>query len=343
MTGCCQKGTQAQEKENAQDLSALNMVSGQVRHDWQRNEIAGIYRSPLLELVFTAGKVHRQHHDPRLIQQCTLLSVKTGGCSEDCGYCSQSAHHDTDVKAEEMLDLDQVYAAAVAARENGSTRFCMGAAWRQVRDDQQFDQVLAMVKKVRALGLETCVTLGMLTAPQAQQLKTAGLTAYNHNLDSSESFYPKVVSTRTYKERLDTLKNVRQAGIRVCCGGIIGMGETDDDRIDLLHTLSTLEEHPESVPINALVAVEGTPLAGRPPVQICEMMRMIATARILMPLANVRLSAGRSEMSLAEQALCFMAGANSIFVGDKLLTTANREFDADKAMLSSLGLMAGAK
>jgi biotin synthase len=230
--------------------------------------------------------------------------------------------------------------AAQLAKESGSTRFCMGAAWREVKDNEQFEQVLDMVRKVKSLDMEVCVTLGMLTLPQAERLKEAGLTAYNHNLDTGENYYDKIISTRTYQDRLNTLKNVRGAGITVCCGGIVGMGETDEDRIDLLHTLSTMEEHPESVPVNALVAVEGTPLAERPPVQITEMLRMIATARITMPQSIVRLSAGRLEMSIAEQALCFMAGANSIFAGDRLLTTANPEFDADKAMFANLGLQA---
>jgi biotin synthase len=343
MSGCCSHGTQAvlpREATNENGLNALRAVSGAIRHDWTKEEISALYHAPLLELVYAAAGVHRKHHDPRTVQQCTLLSVKTGGCSEDCSYCPQSAKYDTNVKAEKLLDPNTVMTAAQLAKESGSTRFCMGAAWREVKDNEQFEQVLDMVRKVKSLDMEVCVTLGMLTLPQAERLKEAGLTAYNHNLDTGENYYDKIISTRTYQDRLNTLKNVRGAGITVCCGGIVGMGETDEDRIDLLHTLSTMEEHPESVPVNALVAVEGTPLAERPPVQITEMLRMIATARITMPQSIVRLSAGRLEMSIAEQALCFMAGANSIFAGDRLLTTANPEFDADKAMFANLGLQA---
>jgi biotin synthase len=343
MTDCCGHGAQAvlpRTTTSRENTDALQAVSGEIRHDWTKEEISGIYHSPLLELVFTAAKVHRQYHDPRAVQQCTLLSVKTGGCSEDCSYCPQSARYETEVKAEKLLDPDTVYMAAKLAKESGSTRFCMGAAWREVKDNEQFDQVLDMVQKVKSLDMEVCVTLGMLKLDQAQKLKEAGVTAYNHNLDTGEEFYSNVITTRTYQDRLNTLKNVREAGITVCCGGIVGLGESDADRVDLLHTLSTMEEHPESVPVNALVAVEGTPLAAKAPVQITEMLRMIATARILMPLSVVRLSAGRLQMSLAEQAMCFMAGANSIFAGDKLLTTANPEFNADKEMFSELGLKA---
>lgn len=341
MTGCCNSGTQAVlQKETKEIEGALRAVSGEIRNDWTREEIAAIYHSPLLELVFAAAGVHRKYHDPRSVQQCTLLSVKTGGCSEDCGYCPQSARYDTDVQAEKLLDPNTVYMAAQLAKESGSTRFCMGAAWREVKDNEQFDQVIDMVEKVKSLDMEVCVTLGMLTLPQAQRLKEAGVTAYNHNLDTGENYYSNIISTRTYQDRLNTLRNVREAGITVCCGGIVGMGETDADRVDLIHTLASMEVHPESVPVNALVAVEGTPLAQRPPVQITEMLRMIATARITMPKSIVRLSAGRLQMSLAEQALCFLAGANSIFAGDKLLTTANPEFDADKQMFAALGLKA---
>ena len=309
-----------------------------VRSDWTRQEIAEVFHSPLLDLVYRAATVHRRFHDARNVQQCTLLSIKTGACSEDCAYCPQSARYQTPVKAEPLLNLDAVRTAAQIAKDAGSTRFCMGAAWREVKDNEAFDQVLDMVKEVAQLDMEVCCTLGMLTLDQAEKLKQAGLTAYNHNLDSGEQFYEKIITTRTYQERLDTLKNVRDAGITVCCGGIIGMGESDDDRIDLIHTLSTLPEHPESVPVNALVPVEGTPLAEQPLVSIWEMLRMIATARITMPKARVRLSAGRVRMSVAEQALCFLAGANSIFTGEKLLTTANPEFDDDKNMLALLGL-----
>lgn len=321
-------------------LAALQAVSGELRNDWSKSEIEGIYHAPLLELVFTAATVHRRYHDPLSVQQCTLLSVKTGACPEDCSYCPQSARYDTEVKTEKLLNPETVFMAAKLAKESGSTRFCMGAAWREVKDNDQFEQVLTMVEQVKSLEMEVCVTLGMLTLEQASRLKEAGVTAYNHNLDTGEAYYDKIISTRTYQDRLATLANVRKAGINVCCGGIVGMGESDSDRIDLLHTLATMEEHPESVPVNALVAVAGTPLADRPPVAITEMLRMIATARITMPRSIVRLSAGRLQMSLAEQALCFMAGANSIFAGEKLLTTANPEFNQDKEMFESLGLLA---
>jgi biotin synthase len=341
MTGCCgQEPRTIAAKHNEQNGEALRAVTGEIRHDWSKEEISALYHAPVLDLVYTAASVHRQYHDPRSVQQCTLLSVKTGGCSEDCSYCPQSARYETNVKADKLLDPETVYMAAKLAKESGSTRFCMGAAWREVKDNEQFDQVLSMVKKVQSLEMEVCVTLGMVNLSQAQKLKEAGVTAYNHNLDTGEAYYENIISTRTYQDRLNTLKNVREAGITVCCGGIVGMGESDNDRIDLLHTLSNMEEHPESVPVNALVAVEGTPLAERPPVQITDMLRMIATARITMPRSVVRLSAGRMEMTLAEQALCFLAGANSIFAGDKLLTTANPEFDADKEMFSTLGLKA---
>ncbi|MBX9685813.1 MAG: biotin synthase BioB [Candidatus Obscuribacterales bacterium] len=341
MTGCCAHESKSLATvEAGGNDQALRAVTGEIRHDWSKKEIAEIYHSPLLELVFAAATVHRQHHDPRSVQQCTLLSVKTGGCSEDCSYCPQSARYDTGVQAEKLLDPETVYMAAKLAKESGSTRFCMGAAWREVKDNEQFDSVLSMVEKVKSLDMEVCVTLGMVNLEQAKKLKDAGVTAYNHNLDTGEEYYSKIISTRDYHDRLNTLKNVREAGITVCCGGIVGMGESDSDRIDLLHTLATMEEHPESVPVNALVAVEGTPLEDRPQVQISEMLRMIASARITMPRSVVRLSAGRMQMSMAEQALCFMAGANSIFAGDKLLTTANPEFNADKEMFASLGLKA---
>jgi biotin synthase len=303
-----------------------------------RDEVAALYRTPLLELVGRACAVHRRHHDPTEVQVCVLLSVKTGGCPEDCGYCPQSAHYDTGVAAQGLLDVAAVLAAAERARESGATRFCMGAAWREVRDGAAFDAVLAMIRGVKALGLEACCTLGMVTPEQARRLKEAGLDAYNHNLDSSEAFYARIITTRTYQDRLRTLANVRAAGISVCCGGILGMGETEDDRIDLLHTLASLPEPPESVPINALVAIAGTPLADRPPVDIADMVRTIATARILMPRAMVRLSAGRLPMSESDQALCFLAGANSIFAGEKLLTTPNPRGDRDQPMFARLGL-----
>lgn len=340
MNGCGGHEAQAVLERKEVDGRALTLVSGAVRNDWTKEEIAKIYHSPLLDLVFTGGRVHRMHHDPRAVQQCTLLSVKTGGCSEDCAYCPQSARYETNVKAEKLLDPDTVYMAAKLAKDNGSTRFCMGAAWREVKDNDQFQQVLQMVEKVKSLDLEVCVTLGMVNLDQAKKLKEAGVTAYNHNLDTGEQYYDKIITTRTYADRLNTLQNVREAGITVCCGGIVGLGETDGDRIDLLHTLATLDVHPESVPVNALVSVAGTPMEGKAKVQIDAMLRMIATARIIMPLSMVRLSAGRVEMSMAEQALCFLAGANSIFTGERLLTTANPEFDQDKEMFATLGLKA---
>jgi biotin synthase len=320
--------------------TAPSMVAGAVRNDWTREEIAAIYHTPLMELIYRAATVHRQFHQANAVQQCTLLSIKTGGCPEDCGYCPQSAHYSTGVKSEKLLDRNTVATAARMAKDAGSTRFCMGAAWREVKDNAQFDEVLEMVRDVSKLGMEVCVTLGMLNEDQADKLKDAGLTAYNHNLDTGEAYYDQVITTRTYQDRLNTLKNVRNAGINVCCGGIIGMGETPNDRIDLIHTLSTLPEHPESVPVNALIAVEGTPMAEQKPVQIWEMVRMIATARITMPQAMVRLSAGRVHMNITEQAMCFLAGANSIFTGEKLLTTPNCDLDEDKQMFELLGLEA---
>lgn len=303
-----------------------------------RAEIARIYHLPLLDLIGQANAVHRAHHDPTEVQVCVLLSIKTGGCSEDCAYCSQAARYNTSVEAQGLMQLNDVVAAATRARNSGATRFCMGAAWRQVKDGAQFDRVLEMIRSVNGMGLEVCCTLGMVTPEQAVAMKEAGLHAYNHNLDTSESHYGEVIHTRTYEDRLKTLAAVRDAGISVCCGGILGLGETDDDRIDLLNTLANLPEPPESVPVNALVAVEGTPLEGSPKVSVWSMLRMIATARILMPSAMVRLSAGRLEMPESEQALCFLAGANSIFAGDKLLTTPNPSVDRDAAMLATLGL-----
>lgn len=309
-----------------------------IRTNWTREEIAELYHQPILELVYQAATVHRAYHDPSEVQVCTLLSVKTGGCPEDCAYCPQAARYHTDVKVHKLLPREEVMAKALEARESGSTRFCMGAAWREVRDNRDFDKVLEMVKGVSSLGMEVCCTLGMLTPSQAEKLKEAGLYAYNHNLDTSEEHYGEIISTRTYDDRLDTLENIRNADISVCSGGIIGMGEQDPDRIGMLHTLATLPEHPESVPVNALVPVEGTPLAEQPRVSVWEMIRMIATARIIMPRAMVRLSAGRIRMNLEEQALCFMAGANSIFAGDKLLTTPNPEVVQDQEMFQVLNL-----
>jgi len=309
-----------------------------IRNDWTLNEIQEIYNLPLLELVYRAATVHRKHNDTGEVQVCTLLSIKTGGCSEDCAYCPQAARYNTGVNVHALMQKDEVLEYAAKAKAAGSTRFCMGAAWREVRDNKDFDRVIDMVKGVNEMGMEVCCTLGMLTPGQAQKLADAGLYAYNHNLDTSSEYYKEIITTRTYNDRLQTLDNVRKAGISVCCGGIVGLGETHEDRIKMLHTLSTLPTHPESVPINALVAVEGTPLAKNEKVDVWDMVRMIATARILMPKAMVRLSAGRSSMSTSDQALCFMAGANSIFAGEKLLTTPNPSFDEDKAMFNMLGL-----
>jgi biotin synthase len=310
----------------------------QIRNNWTREDIAEIYNSPVLELIYRAASVHRAYNDPSEVQVCTLLSVKTGGCPEDCSYCPQAARYHTDVKVQKLMEVDEVLQAANKARESGSTRFCMGAAWREVRDNRDFDKVLDMVKGVNSMGMEVCCTLGMLSEDQAIKLKDAGLYAYNHNLDTSEEHYKEIISTRTYDDRLDTIENVRKAKISVCSGGIIGLGEQHEDRIGMLHTLSNLPEHPESVPVNALVPVEGTPLSEQPRVSIWEMLRMIATARVIMPKAMVRLSAGRTEMNTEEQALCFLAGANSIFAGDKLLTTPNPGVDADKQMFQTLNL-----
>ncbi|MEO6812211.1 MAG: biotin synthase BioB [Isosphaeraceae bacterium] len=304
-----------------------------------RLDVAAIYQTPLMELIARANEVHRRHHDPSEVQVCVLLSVKTGGCPEDCAYCPQAARYHTDLDARALMDVDAVLAAAQQAKDQGATRFCMGAAWREVKDGPQFDRVLEMVGGIKQIGgLEVCCTLGMLSDDQARRLKDAGLDAYNHNLDTSAENYANIIKTRTYEDRLQTLGHVREAGLSVCCGGIIGLGETIDDRIALLHTLATLPEPPESVPVNALVAVEGTPLGDRPPVAIWDMVRTIATARILMPTSTVRLSAGRVHMSESDQALCFLAGANSIFSGEKLLTTPNPGSDADALMFHRLGL-----
>jgi len=309
-----------------------------IRNDWTVAEIQDVYHAPLLELVYRAATVHREYQDTAEVQVCTLLSIKTGGCPEDCAYCPQAARYHTGVEVQALLTEETVVAAARKAREAGSTRFCMGAAWREVRDNRDFDRVLDMVRAVNGLGMEVCCTLGMLTQDQARKLAEAGLYAYNHNLDTSSDYYGEIIHTRTYGDRLRTLEHVRNAGVSVCCGGILGLGETHEDRIGMLHTLSNLPEHPESVPINALVRVKGTPLQDNPKVDIWDMVRMIATARILMPKAMVRLSAGRTEMSVAEQAWCFMAGANSIFTGEKLLTTPNPGLDEDRAMFELLGL-----
>jgi biotin synthase len=303
------------------------------------SDVLELLRRPLLELVYEAASVHRQHHDPRTVQCSQLLSIKTGGCSEDCGYCAQSAHHDTPSDRHPLLEVEEVVEAATRAKEGGADRFCMGAAWRAVRNGADFERVLEMVTRVKALGLETCVTLGMIDVEQAGRLRAAGLDYYNHNFDTGESHYAEVITTRTLADRRKTLEAVRAAGLNVCCGGIIGMGEGLQARAELLHDLATLEPPPESVPINALVPIEGTPLADAPAVDWPEIVRMVAVARVLMPRSVVRLSAGRQELSEEAQALCFLAGANSIFVGEELLTTSNPAPDSDAALLSKLGLV----
>jgi biotin synthase len=310
------------------------------KHEYTVAEVRAIHDLPIPDLVMRAQLVHREHHPAGEVQLCSLLSVKTGGCPEDCAYCPQSSHHDTGLERERMMKTPEVLDAAARARAAGATRFCMGAAWREVKDGPAFDEVLEMVRGVRALGMEACCTLGMLSESQAQRLAEAGLSAYNHNLDTSRSYYKSIISTRTYDDRLRTLANVRKAGITVCSGGIIGMGESLDDRCAMLATLANLDPQPESVPVNALVPVEGTPLADRPAVDGLELVRMIATARILMPASRVRLSAGRMALSREAQVLCFLAGANSIFYGEKLLTTGNPDVSADQSLLRDAGLRA---
>jgi len=311
-----------------------------LRHDWTVAEVKAIYEAPLMDLVYRAQSVHRAVWKENKVQLCSLLSIKTGGCPEDCAYCPQAARHDTGVKAEKLMQVNEVLSSAKQAREAGATRFCMGAAWREVKDGPQFDSVLEMVKGVKALGMEACCTLGMISQTQAKKLKAAGLDAYNHNLDTGESAYADIISTRTYQDRLRTLSFVREAGIEVCSGGIIGMGESVEQRCELLVTLANQPKHPESVPVNALVAVEGTPLEKQQRVEVTEMVRMIASARIMMPTSMVRLSAGRLQMSEEAQLLCMLAGANSIFFGDKLLTTGNPEFESDMALLQKAGVTA---
>lgn len=310
----------------------------EVRHNWTKEEILNIYNTPLLELVYQAATVHRQHHKAGEVQVSSLLSIKTGGCPEDCSYCPQAARYNTEVKVQKLMQVDEVMDMATRAKNAGASRMCLGAAWREVRDNRDFDRVLDMVKAINGLEMEVCCTLGMLTEEQAARLAEAGLYAYNHNVDTSEAHYSNIISTRTYEDRLGTLHNVRKAGMTVCSGGIIGMGESVDDRIGMLLTLSTLNPQPESVPINALVAVDGTPLEDQPPVPVWDMVRMVATTRIVMPKSAVRLSAGRMQLGMQGQALCFLAGANSIFAGDKLLTTPNPEFDEDMQMFQILGL-----
>jgi biotin synthase len=311
-----------------------------IRHDWTRDQIRGIYRLPLPELIFRAQLAHREFHRADEVQMCRLLSIKTGGCPEDCAYCSQSAHYKTEVGREPLMNTQEVMAAARRAKEDGATRFCMGAAWRQVNDGKEFDSVLEMVRGVAALDMEVCCTLGMLTESQAQRLKQAGLTAYNHNLDTSPEFYGDIITTRVYEDRLRTIAHVRSAGITVCSGGILGMGESEDDRIGLLEQLARLDPHPESVPINMLVRSEGTPLADAEELDPLVMVRTIATARILMPASMVRLAAGRRQMSPEAAALCFLAGANSIFTGERLLTTPNPDAEEDARLFRNLGLKA---
>ncbi|MDB9347441.1 biotin synthase BioB [Nodularia spumigena] len=313
-----------------------------IRYNWQKAEIQAIYNTPFLELIYQAASVHRQYHDSTKIQVCKLISIKTGACPEDCGYCAQSSRYQTEVKPQALLEKETVLNIAQKAKATGVSRVCMGAAWREVRDNSQFETVLEMVKDVTDMGLEVCCTLGMLTTNQAKRLEAAGLYAYNHNLDTSQEYYNTIITTRTYGDRLNTIDNVRQTNVTVCSGGILGLGESVEDRVGMLETLSNLQPHPESVPINILSQVPGTPLENQPDVPIWEVVRMIATARIIMPNSDVRLSAGRARLSQVEQALCFMAGANSIFSSDDnqmlTVTTPCPDYDADKEMLNLLGL-----
>jgi biotin synthase len=317
----------------ASDLHA----DGAIRHDWTREEIARLFALPFADLIFRAQTVHRQNFSANEVQISTLLSIKTGGCPEDCGYCSQSASHETGLKASKLMEIETVLADARAAKAAGATRFCMGAAWRSPKD-KDLEAVCVMVEGVKALGMETCVTLGMLTPPQASRLKQAGLDYYNHNIDTSPEYYSQIITTRIFQDRLDTLAHVREAGINVCCGGIVGMGEAEDDRAGMLLALATLPEHPQSVPINGLVKIKGTRLGDSAPLDAIDFVRTIAVARIVMPKSMVRLSAGRGEMSDETQALCFLAGANSIFYGDKLLTTPNPEESHDHKLFARLGV-----
>jgi len=313
-----------------------------IRHDWTRAQIQGVYETPLMELIHQAGIVHRRHHDAGEVQVCKLISIKTGACPEDCSYCSQSSRYATDIKPTALMEKDEVMDIARRAKASGVTRVCMGAAWREVKDNKQFDRVLEMVREVNDMGVEVCCTLGMLTEGQAKKLEDAGLYAYNHNLDTSAEYYDKVITTRTFDDRLKTIENVRKTNVTVCCGGILGLGETEADRLSMLHTLATMSPHPESVPINVLSKVAGTPFENNPDVSIWETIRMIATTRVVIPAATVRLSAGRAKMSAEQQALCFMAGANSIFSSETkvMLTSAvpSQSYDEDKALLNTLGL-----
>lgn len=319
---------------------ASGLAESPVRVDWTRDEVNRLFRLPVMDLVHQAQSVHRQFHDPNHVQLSTLLNIKQGGCSEDCKYCSQSARYNTDVDNEKLMSPATVIELARRARQNGAERFCMGAAWRNLKD-RDLEQLTGIIQGVRDLGMETCMTLGMLTADQAEQLAAAGLDYYNHNIDTSPEYYPEVITTRCFEDRLDTLEHVRQAGMNVCCGGIIGMGESEADRAGMLHTLATLPEHPQSVPINMLVPVEGTPMEDQQPIDPLELVRTIAVARILMPRARVRLSAGRRTLGDAGQTLCFLAGANSIFFGDKLLTTPNPDENSDLQLLERLGMYSG--
>ncbi len=309
-----------------------------IRHDWTKQEILDIYNKPMMDLLYEAATIHRQYHDPNTVQVSTLLSIKTGGCPEDCGYCPQAARYHTDIDGNDLMSVQQVKAQALRAKASGSSRVCMGAAWRNVKDGQEFEDVLEMVRTINKLDMEVCCTLGMITENQAQRLAEAGLYAYNHNLDTSEEYYKEVISTRGYEDRLKTIDNVRKTNVTVCSGGIIGMGENVEDRAGMLVALSKLNPQPESVPINALVAVEGTPMEDEKPVPIWDMIRMVATTRIVMPNTQVRLSAGRTQMNREGQAMCFFAGANSIFAGDKLLTTPNPDVNEDMEMFKLLGL-----
>ncbi|GAA6620539.1 biotin synthase BioB [Scytonema sp. NUACC26] len=317
-------------------------MSVAIRYNWQESEIRAIYNTPLLELIYQAASIHRQYHDPKKIQVCKLISIKTGGCPEDCGYCAQSSHYKTEVKPQALLEKETVVGIARQALVNGASRVCMGAAWREVRDNSQFEQVLDMVKEVTTLGLEVCCTLGMLTEAQAKRLEEAGLYAYNHNLDTSRDYYSTIITTRTYDDRLNTINNVRQTNVTVCSGGILGLGETTDDRVSMLHTLATLHPHPESVPVNILSKVEGTPLENQSDIPFWDILRAIATARIVMPASDVRLSAGRAKLSQVEQAMCFLAGANSIFSSDDghmlTVTTPCPGYGCDRDMLNLFGL-----
>ncbi len=310
----------------------------ETKHNWTSEEVLAIYNKPLMELLYDAATIHRKYHDPNTVQVSTLLSIKTGGCPEDCGYCPQAARYHTDIEGNDLMSVPHVKAQALRAKASGSSRVCMGAAWRNVKDGPEFDQVLEMVRTINKLDMEVCCTLGMLTEQQAKRLAEAGLYAYNHNLDTSEDYYKDVISTRAFEDRLETIDNVRKSNVTVCSGGIIGMGEALEDRAGMLVALATLDPQPESVPINALVAIEGTPMEDMEPVAIWDMIRMVATTRIIMPKTQVRLSAGRTEMSREGQALCFFAGANSIFAGDKLLTTPNPDVNEDMKMFELLGL-----